>query len=153
MKYICLTQNDLEYVSQCDCLLADFFKSEANYDSNYLIQDKLKSLLNDLEDNNNILLAAIDETRVVGFLFAYINKLKTDILPVAHIAFVYVDTQHRKKGIATQLITTLFKQLEKRNIDIVEVKAFNDNIAATNLYEKFGFDVLWVNYRRKISNN
>ena len=86
-------------------------------------------------------------------MFAYINKLKTDILPVAHIAFVYVDTQHRKKGIATQLITTLFKQLEKRNIDIVEVKAFNDNIAATNLYEKFGFDVLWVNYRRKISNN
>ena len=63
------------------------------------------------------------------------------------------NTQHRKKGIATQLITTLFKQLEKQNIDIVEVKAFNDNIAATNLYEKFGFDVLWVNYRRKISNN
>ena len=48
---------DKKIITECDMLLREFLNSEKKYDENYIEQKKIKSLENDLSDDNNILLS------------------------------------------------------------------------------------------------
>ena len=145
-----LTVQNVELINQCDDMFIEFLDSEGKYDENYLKRKKTNSFIKDLEDNNNILLVAKEEENVIGFLYGYIEQRKGSKLPVAHLAFLYVDEQHRNKGVATSLIDNFLDQLKNSGIEIVEVKSFVNNVAAKSLYQKYGFDTLWLNYRKKL---
>lgn len=145
-----LTITDKDLVEKCDRLFLKFLDSEGKYDDNYLKREHVNSFINDLADQNNILLAATDTDVVFGFLFGFIEKKKNGKLPIAHLSFVYIDESHRNKKIATNLINTFLLELKSMNIEIIEVKCFENNEIAKNLYNKFGFNVLWSNYRKKI---
>lgn len=150
MKIKKLTKTDKSLVEKCDKLFLEFLDSEGQYDYNYQKRENVNSFINDLSDKNNILLAATDEDNVLGFLFGFIEKKKSAKLPVAHLSFVYVDKTNRNKKIATTLIDAFMIELKNMNIEIVEVKCFENNEIAKSLYDKFEFNVLWSNYRKKI---
>ena len=127
----------------------EFLDSEGKYDDNYLKRENIPSFLGDLENENNILLCGI-QSGVVAFLYGYIEKKKGMQEEVGHITFIYVKEEYRKKKIATELIKEYMQILTKKNIQIIEVKSYVNNMAANRLYSKFGFDELWTNYRKRI---
>ena len=145
-----LTITDKDLVEKCDRLFLKFLDSEGKYDDNYLKREQVDSFINDLYNQNNILLAATDKDIVLGFLFGFIEKKKSGKLPIAHLSFVYIDKEHRNKKIGTNLINSFLLELKNMNIEIVEVKCFENNEIARKLYIIFGFNVLWSNYRKKI---
>lgn len=141
---------DIEQVKECDKLFVKFLDSEGIYDDNYLKREKLNSFLGDLDNENNVLLGVVDENKVIAFLYGYIENKKGAKDPVAHLTFIYVDEKYRKQNIATILITEYLEYLKAKSIQIVEVKSYVKNEAARALYTKFGFDTLWINYRKRI---
>lgn len=110
----------------------------------------IKSFLDDLNDENNILYSAIEDEKVVGFLFGCIKKLKSEIDPVAHLCFLYVNPKYRNKKIATNLINIFLKEIKSRNIKNIDVKVYLNNIEALKLYKKLGFDPFLENLRKKL---
>lgn len=144
-----LTVNDKEIVEKCDKLFVEFLDSEGQYDDNYLKREKINSFLGDLDKENNILLCCVKED-VMAFLYGYIEKRQGMKDSVAHITFVYVKEEYRKQNIATTLINEYMRILKEKDISIIEVKAYKNNQAANMLYNKFGFNELWVNYRARI---
>lgn len=145
-----IREDDIECIKECDTLFLKFLDSEGRFDYNYLKRDSLNSFSTDVKDDNKILLASIENDKVVGFLFGYIEKRKDYKEYVANISFLYVDNEYRNKKIATSLINTYLKELEERQISILEVKTYEENTIAQKLYSKYGFDKLWSNYRKKI---
>ena len=145
-----LTIKDKEDITKVDNLFKKFLISESKYDVNYKIREDLKSFEKDLNNENNILLVCKNENDVVAFLFGYINQTKNEILPVAHLAFIYVEEAFRNKKIASNLIDEFFSELRNKNIKFVEVNTFNSNESAKKLYEKFGFSMNYINYRKGI---
>lgn len=135
-------------VKRCDELFLEFFKSEKEYDENYNIKENVNSFINDLLDENKILLAAIENNKVAGFLYGFIERKENFNSPVGHISFLYVDNEYRNKKIATNLIDKFIYELKKINIEIVEVKSFENNEVAKAIYLKYGFKPLWINYRK-----
>jgi ribosomal protein S18 acetylase RimI-like enzyme len=143
-----LTFENKELVEECDKLLLKFLESEKKYDENYKEKEKNNSFLNDLLDENKILLVAIEKNNVLGFIYGLIENKTSLKLPVGHICFLYVDNEYRNKKIATSLIDAFLNELKKSNIEIVEVKSFENNEAAKALYIKYNFKPLWTNYRK-----
>ena len=145
-----LTSSDNELIKQCDKLLIKLFKEEAVYDGNFLKVEKTNSLLCDLDYENNILLVVKENDNVLGFLFGFIEKNKMSREKIAHISFVYVETRYRKNKIASKLIDEFLLLVKKSRIELIEVKCYTNNEAANKLYKKYGFDILWSNYRKRI---
>lgn len=142
--------DDVELVKQCDRLFVKFLDSEGIYDDNYQKREILNSFLKDLDSETNMLLATVENDKVLAFLYGYIENKKGMKEPVAHLTFIYVDENYRKQNIATNLINEYLGILKENNISIVEVKSYKENIAANKLYDKFGFNELWTNYRKII---
>ena len=140
---------DKKIITECERLLREFLNSEKKYDENYIEQKEIKSLENDLSDDNNILLSCGDNN-VLGFLFGYVENRKSFVSDVAHISFLYVREEHRNKKIATNLIDEFIKMVKKKNVHIIEVRAWNKNFVAKKMYENHGFNINWCNYRKNI---
>lgn len=145
-----LTSSNIELVKKCDKLLIKFLDEESVYDDNFLKVEKTNSLLDDLDDENNILLVAKENDNVLGFLFGFIEKNKMSKEKIAHISFVYVETRYRKNKIASKLIDEFSLLVKKNRIELIEIKCYTNNEAANELYKKYGFDILWSNYRKRI---
>ena len=139
-----LTSNDKELVKQCDKLLIKLFKEESVYD------DKLNTLICDLESKNNILLVAKENNNVLGFLFGFVKKNKMSKEAVANLSYIYVESNYRNNKIATKLIDEFLLLMKKNLVEVIEVKCYRNNEVANNLYKKYGFDVLYSSYRKRI---
>jgi ribosomal protein S18 acetylase RimI-like enzyme len=145
-----ITINDKIDIKVVDRLFKKFLISESKYDENYKIREDLKSFEQDLNNENNIILTCKKDNDVVAFLYGYINQTKNELLPVAHLAFIYVEEEFRCKKIASNLINEFLNELKNRKIEFVEVNAFFNNGPAIRLYEKYGFCANYINYRKKI---
>ncbi len=145
-----LTIKDKEDITKVDNLFKKFLISESKYDVNYKIREDLKSFEKDLNNENNILIVCKNENDVVAFLFGYINQTKNEISKVAHLAFIYVEENFRNKKIASNLIDEFLSELKSKDIKFANVNTFYNNESAKRLYEKFGFTVNYINYKKEI---
>ena len=109
-----LTIGNLELIKQCDNMFIDFLDSEEKYDENYLKREKINSFANDLNSENNLLFVAKEQEKAVVFLYGYIEKRNSAKLPVAHLSFLYVNSEYRNRKIATQLIENFLEYLKYR---------------------------------------
>jgi ribosomal-protein-alanine N-acetyltransferase len=73
------------------------------------------------------------EDEVVGYTFLWHLD---DQLEIANIA---VSPEHRKEGIGERLMRSVLKEAEDRNCRSIILTVRESNIAAINLYTKFGF--------------
>lgn len=75
------------------------------------------------------------ESNVVGYIGAWM------VIDECHITNIAISPNHRRKGIASKLVTTLLNNCNGHGISYVLLEVRTTNIPAQKLYEKFGFHV------------
>lgn len=76
------------------------------------------------------------DPRIVGMIVVWL------ILDEAHIATIAVDHSYRRQGIAQHLIAESLRRLIPRGMQIATLEVRVSNLAAQNLYKKFGFEIV-----------
>lgn len=101
--------------------------------------DYLRALL---DKKHFIVLAALDQGRVVGGLAAYLLEKFEQERREMYIYDLAVSRDHRRKGIATTLIETLRRIARKRRAYLIFVQADRGDTPAIRLYESLGTRLL-----------
>ncbi|MCI5049901.1 MAG: ribosomal protein S18-alanine N-acetyltransferase [Rickettsiales bacterium] len=91
--------------------------------------------------DNVIAYLAYNATTPIGFIFSWVVAGHCELLSIA------VAKEHRKQGIAEQLLQTLMDQLTEHNIPKIYLEVGHTNLAAQALYSKFGFDTRGIRKR------
>lgn len=99
------------------------------------------------EELNNILstyLVAKVDDKIVGYIGVMF------VIDECHILNIAVDTNYRKMGIATKLVTEVFKYCKAHKTTYMMLEVRVTNIPAQKLYSKLGFkdEVLRKDYYR-----
>ncbi|NHJ14209.1 MAG: GNAT family N-acetyltransferase [Candidatus Thorarchaeota archaeon] len=85
--------------------------------------------------------------RIVGFVFAYLREVPSEVLntwaasKVAQIELLAVDASYQKQGIGNALLNELLRILKKEGVDIVLLHCPVEAVSAKHLYDKLGFEV------------
>ena len=79
----------------------------------------------------------IERKEIMGYLVACLCDLglRAEVLRIA------VHPDHRRNGIAKELIETMLQLLSKENVESVELEVSSANRGAVELYKKFGFEI------------
>ena len=106
------------------------------------------SLQKMIDDGSNILLVALCDGEYAGYIGAYTVLRESDIVTVA------VLPSFRRKGIARELLSELFKRLSGES-DSLFLEVRESNVAARSLYSSLGFEEIGVRkgYYRSPSEN
>ena len=142
---------DDNLAEKCDELLTKLIEDERKYNNKinefFIVVDYFKNVIND--DNNILLCYKIDEN-VVGYIFfKYINNIDG----VGYlIDGLFVEEAYRNKGIAKSLISEGLKRIDSIKKDFIEIKVMANNKIAMKLYESFGFEILSIKLRKKLSS-
>jgi len=78
-----------------------------------------------------------EDNKIVGFIFVSANNGS-----VGHITTVGVAPEHRKRGLARELLNHVEKALQKRDFEAVVLEVRVSNHAAQNLYSKYGYVII-----------
>jgi ribosomal protein S18 acetylase RimI-like enzyme len=100
-------------------------------------EEKWKSYLNN--PDSEIICAQAPNGELIGLMVASFNtKLKSK--HIADIYSVFIDINHRGKGISKLMFANLLESIKQRNIiRKVKLTVNADQTAAIALYERFGF--------------
>ena len=101
--------------------------------------NRVKAMINQLINGDNLLLIATEDDNIIGFLSAQrgiIRKIK-------HTAYIVVGIREkfRGKGIGKKLFCELDLWAKENNISRLELTVMCPNSMAKQLYEKNGFEV------------
>jgi ribosomal protein S18 acetylase RimI-like enzyme len=115
------------------------------------VEKRTAFLSNNINEPNNLFLIAEINTIIVGVVHCYIQETKNHPIKkdkkVAVLSDLYVDEQHRNKGIASQLINASMELIKQNwNIESIYLNVFNKNEEAIKLYEKLGFQQQFSRY-------
>lgn len=90
-------------------------------------------------DGDNLVLVAIDDEKIIGFLSAQRGVPKR----IKHTAYIVVGIREkfRGKGIGSKLFFELDMWARENNITRLELSVISSNNVAKHLYEKNGFEV------------
>lgn len=88
----------------------------------------------DAKENNTVFLVAEQQEKIIGYLGLQI------VLDEGYITNVAVTKEHRGKGVAKSLMEKLIEMAEEKNLAFVTLEVRESNLAAINLYKKFGFE-------------
>ena len=92
--------------------------------------------------DNNLLIVAVNDEKVVGFLMYIVNKVDFDNQverTVYRVDAVAVDEEYRGQGIGHKLFDYLKDIAKDNKIDAIELQVNSENKAAKAMYEKYGF--------------
>jgi ribosomal-protein-alanine N-acetyltransferase len=90
---------------------------------------------------SNDIFLVYQQKNVIGYLIACLCEQgeRVEILRIA------VHPDHRGKGVAKELLETIFRIFSEDNIEEVSLHVDSSNRAAVKLYEKLGFEIIKVN--------
>ena len=109
-----------------------------------------KNLIKDLESNTFLNhYVAEKDGNIVGF---YISSQVLDEVEIFTIA---VDRDYKNMGIATCLLNHLVATSIANNMKEIWLEVSTKNLAAINLYKKFGFEIMGIrkNYYQKVGED
>jgi ribosomal-protein-alanine acetyltransferase len=90
-----------------------------------------------LTDYNAIGLVARVNGEIAGFIMGRIDIGIN--MPFAHILTIDIEPSHRRKGIAQKLLREIEAIFKERGIKECRLEVREDNVAASNLYQKLGY--------------
>lgn len=125
------TANDAETVYRFICELKEVIFDPHVF--NRIYQYNLKN------EKNHYLVAEIDE-EIVGFLSCHGQLLLHHLGWAYEIQELYVDKDHRSKGIGKQLLQALEHVLSKENYDVLELTSNMKRTEAHKFYLNNGFE-------------
>jgi len=97
----------------------------------------LESYQQEIDNPHSYLLAAITEDRIVlGFACLW------SVLEEAHITILAVRPEYHRQGLGRYLVWGLLKQAHLRGLEWATLEVRASNIAAIELYKKFGFTII-----------
>lgn len=108
--------------------IEEFNSLDHNFDGLKVTEEKLEN------DPFLKVIIYILDNKIVGFLSA------SFIYERAEINYLFVQKEYRLKKIASSLIKYFIKMAAINNIEDITLEVNKDNIAALNLYRKFGFE-------------
>jgi ribosomal-protein-alanine N-acetyltransferase len=74
------------------------------------------------------------EDRIVGFIFTTLEENG-----VGHISTIGISPEHRRRGLARDLLLHTEKMLKEKGVTIIRLEVRTSNFAAQNLYSQLGF--------------
>jgi ribosomal-protein-alanine acetyltransferase len=90
-----------------------------------------------LTDYNAICLVARVNGEIAGFVIGRIDIVKN--APFGHILTIDIAPSYRRKGIAQKLLRKIEAIFKERSIKECRLEVREDNVAASNLYQKLGY--------------
>jgi ribosomal-protein-alanine acetyltransferase len=90
-----------------------------------------------LTNYNAIGLVARVNGEIAGFVIGRIDVGRN--MPFGHILTVDIEPSHRRKGIAQKLLREIEAIFTERGIKECRLEVREDNVAASNLYQKLGY--------------
>lgn len=148
------TMKDYESILK---LLTQMEEVEVQLDSNlrigYFNTDEGKnSTKKALRKRNVIFLVAEDDNNcVIGFIFGkLLREVWWNYRPVAFINDFIVDSNYRRQGIGTKLVTEFENIAKQQGAFYIRLLAFPTNMPAVNFYKKHGLMEYSVYYQKKI---
>ncbi|MEM2081076.1 MAG: ribosomal protein S18-alanine N-acetyltransferase [Candidatus Bathyarchaeia archaeon] len=93
-----------------------------------------------LTDYNTVGLVARVNSEIAGFAIACIDIERSTLF--GHILTVNVVPAYRRKGIAQKLLREIEALLRAKGIKKCRLEVREDNIAALNLYQKLGYEIV-----------
>ena len=96
--------------------------------------------------NPEVCFVAEADEKIVGFVYGKESNPPAEVLDkwnsrkVASIETLAVDEDHRREGIATSLLATLFEAFRQNGVDLVTLSVPAEEIATMKLYGKLGFE-------------
>ncbi len=145
--------NNYEEAIKCNELLTKLIKSEKEFNENINENYKVSEWFENFYNNSmNVIIVAKDNEVIVGYLFCRITTVDNGPM-IEHEALLdglYVESEYRNKGIATQLINSAKKWCMDRDVKYLNLEVYENNVAALNLYHKAGFKELERKLRLKI---
>lgn len=108
-----------------------------------------KSVASELENPLSLWLVALEEGQVVGYIGSQSVEGESDMMNVA------VAPEHRRQGIAEQLVLRLMQALQAKGNHSLALEVRESNDGAIALYEKLGFVQVGLrpNYYRNPKEN
>lgn len=130
-----LTEADIELLKDLLKVFGEAFKDVATYTRAIPHDAYLRALL---LKPHFIAIAAMEGSTVIGGLAAYeLEKFEQDRREI-YIYDLAVAENHRRKGVATQLIKKLQEVAKERRAYVIYVQADREDVAAIRLYESLG---------------
>ena len=103
-----------------------------------------KQLKKWISSNDDVLLVAEDNKKIVGFIMSAIHKPTQKVT----IENIYVVEEYRKKGLAKKLLNETLKIFRKKGIKFINAFVDDKNTASFNFFKKNNFKVFskfyWV---------
>lgn len=132
----------LDDASTLNNFLTLLIRDEKKYDSNINELCVVKNFYeNIILNDSNIILVAVANNKVVGYLFGYIANMGDSYIDkISNIDALYIEENYRHNGIATSLINEFKLWSINNDAKYMEVKVLNSNTDAFKLYNKEGFE-------------
>jgi len=87
------------------------------------------------------LLVAVDADQIIGTGYARLAAAEPFLQHAryAHLGFMYVEPDYRRRGINAQIIEALKQWAGAQGVTELRLKVYAQNVSARQAYEKFGF--------------
>ena len=140
-------------------LLSKAFFSEyaschrAFFELDYLNDGDIKAYFSSfVGDDDNVAFVAIGENRIIGYITVYIQRQPSfwKVKHVGHISGLMVRQEHRRSGIATQLLAEAKLFLAEHGITYFTVYTAVKNRSGVAFYQAQGMEALHTNFLGQI---
>ena len=118
---------------------ADFARLNRGFNEIDNSPDEIRKRLED-PPANELVFVAVEGGALVGFACAQMIRSVCYAHPWAELTELYVPLDHRRRGIAGQLIRTAEEAAVERGADEITLRVGRDNDVARQLYESAGYE-------------
>ena len=136
-------------------LYKQLFDAEKVFDDNivrtYKVDEKEeKKIKKRIKSRKKIFLVAEIDNKIVGLIDGYVIENIYYKEKVSYLDHLCVDKKYRKNEIGSKLIEKFTEVSKKKGAKYIKLNAFENNIPAISLYNKYGFDNYSIYYMKKI---
>jgi ribosomal protein S18 acetylase RimI-like enzyme len=140
--------------------LIDFFsrmyRLNSEFDPLLLTPENLEERINkvvekSLEDQNEMIVVAEDQGRIVGAArVLVIDRIFYTPEKEALIREFYVHPSYRRQGVGNEIVNFIISELKERGIEILGAEFPSRNLIAISFYRKMGFREIYCEFVKKI---
>jgi ribosomal protein S18 acetylase RimI-like enzyme len=114
--------------------------AKMNLEFNHVFVES-KDIEKKLRKGNEIVFVALEGNKPIAFICAQLYLSFCYPIPYAEITEIYVKSEHRLKGLGTELINTMELYLVKKEVNHIHILTGQRNKPACALYEGLGYKI------------